>query len=53
MLLQIHDELLFEVPDGDVEDVRTFVIEQMSGALQLSVPLKVEVAVGKNWEQTK
>jgi len=53
MLLQIHDELLFEVPDEDVEDVRAFVIEQMSGALQLSVPLKVKVAVGKNWEQTK
>jgi len=53
MLLQIHDELLFEVPRADVDAVRSFVAEKMNGAMQLSVPLKVEVTVGRNWEETK
>ncbi len=53
MLLQIHDELLFEVPEADLESVRGFVVEKMSGAMELSIPLKVEVAVGKNWEESK
>jgi len=53
MLLQIHDELVFEVPDKDIEQVRRFVVEKMTGALELDVPLKVETAVGKNWAETK
>jgi len=53
MLLQIHDELLFEVPRTDLDAVRALVKEKMAGAMQLSVPLKVEVAVGNNWEETK
>ncbi len=53
MLVQIHDELLFEVPDADMEEVREFVREQMQGAMDLSVPLKVDFAAGKNWEDAK
>ena len=53
MLLQIHDELLFEVPQAEVEPARQCVARIMSGAMELSVPLKVEIAIGKNWEQTK
>jgi DNA polymerase-1 len=53
MLLQIHDELLFEVPDGEVGTVRDFVVDRMTGALALDVPLAVETAVGKNWAETK
>ncbi len=53
MLLQIHDELLFEVPDEDMEAVRRFVTQKMTGALKLDVPLKVEAAVGANWAETK
>jgi len=60
MLLQIHDELVFEVPDGEIERVRQFVVEKMSGAMEslcpgrsLEVPLKVDTAVGKNWEEAK
>ena len=53
MLLQIHDELLFEVPDEEVDAVRQFVVEQMTGAMELSVPLKVEAGVGKDWSQVK
>jgi len=53
MLIQIHDELLFEVPDADIEAVRDFVTAKMNGAMQLAVPLKVDTAVGKNWQEAK
>ena len=49
MLVQVHDELLLEVPNDEVDDVRELVIESMSGAMELDVPLLVEVGVGANW----
>jgi DNA polymerase-1 len=49
MLLQIHDELLFEVPQGEVEELKSLVAEVMSQAMKLSVPLKIDVKLGKNW----
>ncbi len=49
MLLQVHDELLFEVPEDELEEMRHLVPEIMSTALELSVPLKVDVKEGKNW----
>jgi len=51
MLMQVHDELVFEVRKDVVEEVRAGVIERMSGAAQLSVPLLVEAGVGKNWDE--
>jgi len=51
MLMQVHDELVFEVREDAVETVRAAVIERMSGAAQLDVPLVVDVGVGANWEQ--
>ena len=53
MLIQIHDELLFEVPDEELEAVREFVTVRMSGAMVMDVPLKVETGAGKNWEAVK
>ncbi len=53
MLLQIHDELVFEAPDEQMEEVRRFVTEKMEGALELDVPLAVDVAAGKNWAEVK
>jgi len=53
MLMQIHDELVFEAPDEDLEAVRRFVTEKMSGALQLDVTLKVDTSTGKNWAEAK
>lgn len=50
MLLQIHDELMFEVPDKELETVKSLLKEEMEGAFSLSVPLTVEVNVGKNWK---
>jgi DNA polymerase-1 len=49
MLLQVHDELLFEVPEEELELMCQLVPEIMSTALELSVPLKVDIKVGNNW----
>ncbi|MEW6033954.1 MAG: DNA polymerase I [Chloroflexota bacterium] len=49
MVLQVHDELIFEVPQDEMEEVKSLVLEVMPRALQLSVPLKVDVKVGRNW----
>jgi len=49
MLLQVHDELVLEAPDDEVESVVPLVREVMGGAFELAVPLKVDVEVGQNW----
>ncbi|MBN1862931.1 MAG: DNA polymerase I [Dehalococcoidales bacterium] len=49
MLLQVHDELIFEVPQEEMELMRKLVPEIMSTALALSVPLKVDIKTGANW----
>jgi DNA polymerase I len=49
MLLQIHDELIFEVPSEQLDHARRIVVEQMSNVLDLRVPLKVDVKAGDNW----
>lgn len=50
MLLQVHDELLFEMPESEVETARALILEHMRGALPLGdVPVEVEAGVGKNW----
>ena len=53
MLLQVHDELLLEVPEDEVPSVREVVVERMEHAMELSVPLKVEVGVGASWYDCK
>ena len=53
MLLQIHDELLFEVPAPAVEPEREMIVAEMTGAIKLRVPLKVETGTGKNWMEAK
>ena len=49
MILQIHDELLFDVPKDEVEQVKAIVKREMEGAMSLGVPLEVSVGVGRNW----
>jgi len=51
MLLQVHDELVFEAVDSEVEDLTALVRERMEGVLQLRVPLVVDVGVGENWRE--
>jgi len=53
MLLQVHDELLFEVPEAELEEMNRLVPEIMSTALELNVPLKVDIHSGRNWEELK
>ena len=49
ILLQVHDELLFEAPPDEVDAVKELARRCMSAVMQLKVPLKVEVGSGKNW----
>ena len=49
MLLQVHDELIFEVPPQEMEPVKAMVLELMPSAMALAVPLKVELKVGPTW----
>jgi DNA polymerase-1 len=51
MIMQVHDELVFEVAEAEVDAVTDDVIELMNGAAELSVPLKVEVGTGSNWDE--
>jgi DNA polymerase-1 len=51
MVLQVHDELVFEVPAGKVDAVKAGIVSRMSAAAQLSVPLEVEAGVGDNWDE--
>ncbi|MGN7760828.1 DNA polymerase I [Paenibacillus sp. 22594] len=53
MLLQVHDELVFEVPEDELELMKQLLPEVMAGALKLSVPLKAEVSYGSNWYEAK
>jgi DNA polymerase-1 len=49
MLLQIHDELLFEVPEAEVAEMKSLVAELMSRAFELRVPVKIDIKLGRNW----
>jgi DNA polymerase-1 len=49
MLLQIHDELIFEVPSGQLGNLARLVTEEMVGVMKLNVPLKVDIKAGPNW----
>lgn len=49
MILQIHDELVFEVPRGELEDTSALVKKEMEESVQLDVPIEVSIGVGRNW----
>jgi DNA polymerase-1 len=51
MLLQVHDELVFEVAPGELEVLTALVTQEMSEVVELSVPLEVHVGVGRNWDE--
>ena len=53
MLLQVHDELVFEVPAAEVEVMRGLVRTSMETVVQLDVPLVVDIGVGPNWLDAK
>lgn len=53
MICQIHDELIFETPEGDVQAMKEIVQHEMENAMTLTVPLKVDVGVGDDWLEAK
>jgi DNA polymerase-1 len=53
LVLQVHDELLLEVPDAEVKEVKELVRAEMVGAYELDPPLAVDIGVGENWAEAK
>jgi len=51
MIMQVHDELILEVKEGQVDAVVAGLKEQMSAAAELAIPLVVEAGVGNNWDE--
>jgi DNA polymerase-1 len=51
MILQIHDELIFEVPEKELPVFEQFVRDKMEHVIQLNVPIEVHIAIGKNWAE--
>jgi DNA polymerase-1 len=51
MILQVHDELIFEAPEQEIETLRALVKNEMEGVLEMSVPLKVDISWGNNWSE--
>ncbi len=51
MIMQVHDELVFEVPDDEVEWVRVEIPKLMAGVAEMNVPLLAEIGIGGNWEE--
>ena len=51
IVLQVHDELLLEVPKEELEEVREILVSSMENALTLPVPFLVEAKTGNNWEE--
>ncbi|MHC5118450.1 MAG: DNA polymerase, partial [Planctomycetota bacterium] len=49
MILQIHDELVFELPKTEADKHAEWISQEMTSAIELDVPLKVDVAIGPNW----
>jgi DNA polymerase-1 len=49
MLLQVHDELIFDVLKEELEDLKALIKHEMENAFKLEVPLDVEIGVGENW----
>lgn len=51
MIMQVHDELIFEIKESQVDDAIKIINEKMENAAELSVPLVVDVGIGMNWDE--
>ncbi|MBF0588113.1 MAG: DNA polymerase I [Magnetococcales bacterium] len=51
MILQVHDELVLEVPEAEIETVQPLIREAMEGAMKLSIPLVADIGIGQNWAE--
>ena len=53
MIIQVHDELLIDCPKDEQDEVVSIVKDKMENVCKLSVPLKVDIEIGKNWYEAK
>ena len=53
MLLQVHDELIFDVPENEIDHMKELVRDRMENVVKLNVPLKVDMGIGENWYELK
>ncbi len=51
MTIQVHDELVFEVPERELDIMKSIIVDRMQNAVKLSVPLKVSISNGRNWDE--
>ena len=49
MIIQVHDELVFEVPKDELEDMKRIINDKMVNAFKMEVPIKVDIGTGPNW----
>jgi DNA polymerase-1 len=50
MIMQVHDELVFELPEAEIESTIPVIRQKMMDAAQLKVPLLVDIGIGGNWD---
>ncbi|HET9201276.1 MAG TPA: DNA polymerase, partial [Dehalococcoidia bacterium] len=53
MILQVHDELLFEGPEKELPEVQDLLLDIMPQSMELSVPLKVDLKIGRSWGEMR
>ena len=53
LILQVHDELLVEAHNDEVEEVKEIIKKEMMGAASLAIPLEIDMNIGKNWYEAK
>ncbi len=53
MVLQVHDELVFDAPQNEIKELTEIVRDKMTGAIRLKAPLEVDIGVGSNWLEAK
>ena len=53
LILQVHDELIVECPDGEVEQVKALLTQEMEGVMDLPVPMRADSAAGRSWAEAK
>ena len=53
MLLQVHDELIFDVPQNEIDQMKELVRDKMENVVKLNVPLRVDMGIGENWYELK
>ena len=51
MIMQVHDELVFEVPEEEIQKTLPMIQKEMERVMELSIPLKVSISSGKNWAE--